>query len=95
MYNSAYTRQQPQYYPPPSRTPEPTYVGQRQSVGNYASFQQPYGPPPGADPQLWQWFASVDTDRSGSITVTELQSALVNGAHIHGKFVSHRGTYNS
>ncbi|KAK0228129.1 EF-hand [Armillaria fumosa] len=35
--------------------------------------------PPGADPQLWQYFAAVDTDRSGSITVTELQAALVNG----------------
>jgi hypothetical protein len=46
---------------------------------------QPYlqpqlAPPPGADPQLWQWFTSVDEDHSGSITVTELQSALVNGA---------------
>ncbi|KAF8654192.1 hypothetical protein AX16_003721 [Volvariella volvacea WC 439] len=38
-----------------------------------------YGPPPGADPQLWQWFSAVDTDRSGAITVTELQAALVNG----------------
>ncbi len=37
------------------------------------------GPPPGADPQLWQWFSSVDTDRSGAITANELQSALVNG----------------
>ena len=37
------------------------------------------GPPPGADPQLWQWFSSVDADRSGAISATELQSALVNG----------------
>jgi len=37
------------------------------------------GPPTGADPQLWQWFCAVDTDRSGSISVTELQDALVNG----------------
>ncbi|RDX56896.1 EF-hand, partial [Polyporus arcularius HHB13444] len=37
------------------------------------------GPPPGADPQLWQWFSAVDTDRSGAISVTELQAALVNG----------------
>ncbi|KAH9180312.1 hypothetical protein EDB89DRAFT_2216779 [Lactarius sanguifluus] len=37
------------------------------------------GPPSGADPQLWQWFSAVDTDRSGSITVNELQAALVNG----------------
>ncbi|KAG9006162.1 hypothetical protein FRB94_012251 [Tulasnella sp. JGI-2019a] len=39
----------------------------------------PQGPPPGADPQLWQWFAAVDTDRSGSISPNELQQALVNG----------------
>ncbi|KAF7789542.1 hypothetical protein EIP86_000488 [Pleurotus ostreatoroseus] len=39
----------------------------------------PTGPPPGADPQLWQWFNAVDADRSGSISVTELQAALVNG----------------
>lgn len=35
--------------------------------------------PPGADPQLWQWFTTVDFDRSGAITVNELQQALVNG----------------
>ncbi|CAE6473144.1 unnamed protein product [Rhizoctonia solani] len=39
----------------------------------------PQGPPPGADPQLWAWFSSVDSDRSGSISATELQQALVNG----------------
>ncbi|KAH9851150.1 hypothetical protein C2E23DRAFT_260991 [Lenzites betulinus] len=37
------------------------------------------GPPPGADPQLWSWFAAVDTDRSGHISVHELQKALING----------------
>lgn len=47
--------------------------------GNRAYPGQHYGPPAGADPQLWQWFSNVDLDRSGSITVTELQSALVNG----------------
>ncbi|OAX40041.1 EF-hand [Rhizopogon vinicolor AM-OR11-026] len=41
------------------------------------SYQQ--GPPAGADPQLWQWFCAVDTDRSGALSVTELQDALVNG----------------
>ncbi|KAF8630425.1 hypothetical protein AX15_002973 [Amanita polypyramis BW_CC] len=35
-------------------------------------------PPQGSDPQLWQWFAAVDTDHSGYITVNELQTALVN-----------------
>ncbi|KAH7909712.1 hypothetical protein BJ138DRAFT_1154591 [Hygrophoropsis aurantiaca] len=41
------------------------------------SYQQ--GPPVGEDPQLWQWFTAVDTDRSGALSVTELQNALVNG----------------
>jgi Ca2+-binding EF-hand superfamily protein len=37
------------------------------------------GPPPGADPQLWNWFAAVDTDNSGSINAQELERALING----------------
>jgi hypothetical protein len=43
--------------------------------------QTQYGAPPQADTDshLWQFFASVDADRSGSIDVTELQNALVNG----------------
>ncbi|RPD66020.1 EF-hand [Lentinus tigrinus ALCF2SS1-7] len=45
----------------------------------YGSAPPAHGPPPGADPQLWQWFSAVDTDRSGAISVTELQAALVNG----------------
>lgn len=36
------------------------------------------GPPPGADPRLWQFFTSVDTDGSGAIDVRELQRALIN-----------------
>lgn len=50
--------------------------------GHYQPHQphQPqFGAPPGTDPQLWQYFTNVDTDRSGSIDVNELQSALVNG----------------
>jgi len=42
-------------------------------------YQGSGGPPPGVDPQLWQWFSAVDSDRSGAISVTELQTALVNG----------------
>lgn len=53
--------------PPPSRGP-----------GGFAT-PAPTGPPPGADPQLWAWFSSVDSDRSGAISATELQQALVNG----------------
>ncbi|KAI9310590.1 hypothetical protein BX666DRAFT_2005157 [Dichotomocladium elegans] len=35
--------------------------------------------PPGADLKLWYWFQAVDTDRSGYLTVDELQRALING----------------
>ncbi|KAF8326820.1 uncharacterized protein EI90DRAFT_2975455 [Cantharellus anzutake] len=35
--------------------------------------------PSGADPQLWNWFTSVDFDRSGNCSSKELQQALVNG----------------
>ena len=60
-------------YPPYVPKPPPYSASHR-----YTSHSR-HGPPPGADPQLWQFFASVDIDRSGSITVTELQKALVNG----------------
>ncbi|VDC05987.1 unnamed protein product [Peniophora sp. CBMAI 1063] len=61
-------------------TPAPGGYGQ-QAPGYGAPYQQQqyHGPPPGADPQLWQWFNAVDADRSGAISVNELQSALVNG----------------
>ena len=36
-------------------------------------------PPPGADATLWGFFTQVDADGSGSISVGELQQALVNG----------------
>uniref|UniRef100_T1IY66 EF-hand domain-containing protein n=1 Tax=Strigamia maritima TaxID=126957 RepID=T1IY66_STRMM len=35
--------------------------------------------PPGVSPELWQWFVAVDEDRSGKISVNELQRALING----------------
>ncbi|KAG8738934.1 hypothetical protein FRC10_006320 [Ceratobasidium sp. 414] len=54
--------------------------GYSQQLGG-GGFQAapPQGPPPGADPQLWTWFNSVDSDRSGSISAPELQQALFNG----------------
>lgn len=57
-------------------SPAPPIYGQQTNGYGYQSG----GPPPGADPQLWQWFTAVDADRSGAISVNELQSALVNGA---------------
>lgn len=56
------------------------YSPQQQPPYGNGGYRAPTGPPPGADPQLWQWFRAVDTDGSGGITATELQSALVNGA---------------
>ena len=38
---------------------------------------------PGIDPQVAQWFQAVDTDRSGRISVTELQQALTNANWSH------------
>ncbi|CAJ0928545.1 unnamed protein product [Ranitomeya imitator] len=34
--------------------------------------------PPGVDPEAYNWFHTVDTDRSGYITLKELKQALVN-----------------
>ncbi|KAH7920607.1 EF-hand [Leucogyrophana mollusca] len=34
---------------------------------------------PAVDPAIQGWFNAVDTDRSGAITVVELQKALING----------------
>lgn len=73
-----YTQQHNQHYqpPPPGYGSRPPHHSHHQ--GGFA-YQQPQGPPPGTDPQLWQWFTAVDADHSGSISVTELQTALVNG----------------
>ncbi|XP_046864903.1 peflin-like [Xenia sp. Carnegie-2017] len=54
------------------------------SMGGYPSAP-PHGiaPPPGADPTLWNWFITVDNDKSGQITSNELKQALVNGNWTH------------
>jgi len=45
-----------------------------------SSWGQPVaGPPPGVAPEMWSWFQAVDQDRSGKITIAELQKALLNG----------------
>ncbi|KAJ8975138.1 hypothetical protein NQ317_015272 [Molorchus minor] len=36
-------------------------------------------PSPAVDPQVQQWFYTIDKDRSGQINWEELQAALVNG----------------
>ncbi|TBU50658.1 EF-hand protein [Dichomitus squalens] len=67
-----------QYGAPP---PQQGYYAQGHATPapGYGAPPPMQGPPPGADPQLWQWFSAVDSDRSGAISVTELQAALVNG----------------
>jgi len=74
------------YGPPPGAppgggygAPPSGYGGSTGYGGGFAPAGGHQGPPPGADPQLWNWFTSVDTDRSGHITATELERALING----------------
>ncbi|KAJ3534603.1 hypothetical protein NMY22_g6856 [Coprinellus aureogranulatus] len=59
----------------PSHSPAPPHYGHQPA---YQHHRQP-APPPHADPQLWSYFMAVDADRSGAISATELQRALVNG----------------
>ena len=63
---------------PTNTTTTPLNMFYGQSYNYYQPREQQFGPP-GSDPQLWQYFTNVDSDRSGSIDVNELQSALVNG----------------
>jgi len=75
------------YGAPPGAPPRGGYAPQYGSGGAYGggpglgTFPSPggYAMPPGADPQLWNWFTSVDLDRSGAITPLELERALING----------------
>lgn len=76
-----------QYGAPPPRpvssqygAPPPQGYYGHNAAPRYGAAPPAHGPPSGADPQLWQWFSAVDTDRSGAISVTELRAALVNGA---------------
>ncbi|KAH7889843.1 EF-hand [Phlebopus sp. FC_14] len=61
----------------------PSYAGSYTSAHRHGSLSRPphgyQSTPPVEDAQLWQWFSAVDTDRSGALSVTELQNALVNG----------------
>ncbi|VDB88891.1 unnamed protein product [Peniophora sp. CBMAI 1063] len=64
-----------------SRAPPPPggHGGHGGGPGGFAMGGPPGGPPPGADPTLWNWFTAVDLDRSGMISASELQRALING----------------
>ncbi|KAG9312249.1 hypothetical protein JVU11DRAFT_7551 [Chiua virens] len=77
------------YGPPPTSIYAPSVTtGYTSPVGmpsvTSAGYPVASGPPmlampPDADPQLWKWFHGVNADRSGEITVVELQRALDNG----------------
>ncbi|XP_074656343.1 programmed cell death protein 6-like [Tubulanus polymorphus] len=41
------------------------------------------GPPPGIDPQVYQWFMTIDSNRSGHLSANELQQALTNANYSH------------
>eukprot|EP00794_Sanderia_malayensis_P011900 gene11899-13134_t len=51
--------------------------------GGYQNPGMPGGAPPGADPTLWNWFITVDADKSGEISTAELQKALMNSNWSH------------
>ncbi|KAJ7610043.1 hypothetical protein DFH06DRAFT_1246582 [Mycena polygramma] len=69
-----YSTQQSGYNPQPAQgynAPHGQHAPQGAHVGGFA--------PPSEDSQLFGYFSAVDQDRSGTISVTELQRALVNG----------------
>lgn len=53
------------------------YGGQPQA-GPYGHHAPQGNVPPGVNPEAYQWFQTVDTDRSGFINTKELKQALVN-----------------
>ncbi|KAM6959532.1 peflin [Aplochiton taeniatus] len=70
--------------------PGTQYNGGQAPGGPYGGYGgqpqgRPYGQqasagdvPPGVNPEAFQWFQTVDTDHSGSISLKELKQALVN-----------------
>ncbi|XP_076453957.1 sorcin-like isoform X1 [Babylonia areolata] len=80
QYGAPGYQQPPGGAPPYGGAPPPQgqagYGGGPPLGGGYGG-QAP--PPPGVSADLWGWFQTVDQDRSGKITATELQQALMNG----------------
>ncbi|KAL4624104.1 hypothetical protein GN956_G18898 [Arapaima gigas] len=61
------------------QAPGAPYGGYGPAQGGPYGGQAPGGNvPPGVNPEAFQWFQSVDTDRSGFISLKELKQALVN-----------------
>ncbi|KAH8827799.1 EF-hand [Flagelloscypha sp. PMI_526] len=80
--------------PPPPGPPPGHGGGGYPPQGSYGGPPQGPPPPPGADPQLWTWFTSVDADRSGHITVSELERALINGLRLESLSTSTPSNYS-
>lgn len=66
----------------PGGQPGSGYPGSQNSAGYGGGQQMGYGGAPGINPEIQQWFSAVDRDKSGRISASELQAALVTG---HGK----------
>ncbi|EIW85411.1 EF-hand [Coniophora puteana RWD-64-598 SS2] len=81
--SAGYTAQHSQHQSQHQAHHQGSYGGSRDRRGGADPYSHGTGGPPGYDPQLWTWFTSVDTDRSGNISVNELQTALVNGNWTH------------
>lgn len=87
-YNRMYGGQphgQPGYGQPPAGYGQPSAGYGQQPPGGYGAPGQGYGGAQGfqqphsqIDPNLMAWFQAVDTDRTGHISLTELQQALTN-----------------
>ncbi|AWP21879.1 putative peflin [Scophthalmus maximus] len=69
-----------QYGPGPGGAPSGPYggYGGQQTAGPYGHHAPAGNIPPGVNPEAYQWFHTVDTDRSGFINLKELKQALVN-----------------
>jgi len=87
-YNQGYGQPPQGYGQPPGAYGQPPQQGYRHPPPQQHGYGQPpqgYGqpthgyPPQQQGPNLQQIFGQVDRDRSGQITITELQQALSNG----------------
>lgn len=69
-----------QYGPGPGGAPGGHYgaYGGQPYGGPNSNFGPAGNIPPGVNPEAYQWFQTVDTDRSGFINLKELKQALVN-----------------
>ncbi|XP_014784470.1 peflin [Octopus bimaculoides] len=93
-----------QYIPMPGQVPQmPQYTQFQPMPGQSPYGQPPYGypvpqgfpptqptVPPGIDPEVYNWFISVDADHSGKISAKELQQALIYGNWKHANDKSAR-----